>query len=124
MYMVVMEYVPESKGRSLYLAPLPSPLALEVIQRGIGQALDLLHNEGLVFGDLREGNMLYLLEGEGRVLLVDFDGVGEDGKDRYSATLNPEADLGVVRWQIMERVHDRENLERLMGRLSRGASET
>ena len=124
MYMVVMEYVPKSKGQSLYAAPPPSPSALEVIRQGIGQALDLLHKEGLVFGDLREGNMLYLPEGEGRVLLVDFDGVGEDGKGRYSATLNPEADLGVVRWQIMERVHDRENLERLMGRLSRRASET
>ena len=120
MYMVVMEYIPKSKGQSLYAASPPPPSALEVIQRGIDRALDLLHEEGLVFGDLREGNVLYLPEGEGRVLLVDFDGVGQDGKDRYSATLSPDAKLGVVRWQVMEKVHDRENLKRMMGRLSSG----
>jgi len=97
MYMVVMEYVPQSKGQSLFAAPLRSPSALEVIQKGVSQALDLLHKEGLVFGDLQEGNILYLPEGEGRVMLVDFDGVGQDGKDRYSASLNPDTELGVVR---------------------------
>ena len=124
MYMVVMEYIPTSKGQSLYAAPPQSLSALEVIRQGVSQALDLLHKEGLVFGDLREGNMLYLPEGEGRVLLVDFDGVGQDGKDRYSASLNPDTELGVVRWQIMEKVHDRKNLEQLMRRISRRVSKT
>jgi len=122
--MVVMEYIPASKGQSLYAGPPPSPSALEAIGQGVGQALDLLHKEGLVFGNLREGNMLYLPEGEGRVLLVDFDGVGQDGKDRYSASLNPDTELGVVRWQIMEKVHDLSNLEQLMKRLSRMVSKT
>ena len=116
--MVVMEYIPPSKGQSLYAGLPPSTSALEVIRQGVGQALDLLHKEGLVFGDLREGNMLYLPEGEGRVLLIDFDGVSQDGKDRYSATLNPDTELGVVRGQIMEKGHDRRNLEQLMMRLS------
>ena len=98
--MVVMEYVPKSKGQSLHAAPPPSLLVLEVIRRGIHQALGLLHKEGLV-------------------LLVDFDGVGQDGRDRYSASLNPALQLGVGRWQIMERVHDSQNLERMMERLSR-----
>ena len=124
MYMVVMEYIPMSKGQSLYTARLPSTSALEVIQQGVDQALNLLHKEGLVFGDLREGNMLYLPEGEGRVLLIDFDGVGQDGKDRYSATLNPDTELGVVRWQIMEKVHDRRNLEQLVMRVSRRVPKT
>ena len=122
--MVVMDYIPMSKGQSLCAVPPSSPSTLEVIQRGIGQALDLLHKEGLVFGDLRERNMLYLPEGEGRVLLVDFDGVGKDGEDRYSASLNPATELGVVRWQIMEKVHDRRNFEQLMMRLSRRMSKT
>ena len=124
MYMVVMEYIPSPKGQSLYAAPLRSTSALEVIRQGVCQALDLLHKEGLVFGDLREGHMLYLPEGEGRVLLIDFDGVGQDGEDRHSATLNPDTELGVVRWQIMEKVHDRRNLEQLMMRLSRRVPKT
>ena len=61
--------------------------------------------------------MLYLEE-EGRALLVDFDNVGRDGKDRYSACLNPDAGLGMDRLQIMEKSHDTENMGRLMDRLS------
>ena len=43
------------------------------------------------------GNKIYLyLLDCGCILLVDFDGVGRDGADRYSAYLNPNAGLGVV----------------------------
>ena len=76
----------------------------------------ILHTQDLVFGDVRELNVLYLPE-EGRVLPVDFDGVDLDGKDSYSACLNPDAGLGVGRLQIMEKPHDIDNLERLMARL-------
>ena len=62
--------------------------------------------------------MLYLPESEGRVLLVDFDGVGQHGKDRSSATLNPEAKLCVHGWQVMEKAHDLQNLLLMMRRLS------
>jgi serine/threonine protein kinase len=117
MYMVVMEYIPESRGRSLSsLRRLE--FSSKVIDLGVTKALDFLHEQDLVFGDLREPNVLYLPEGEGRVLLVDFDGVGQDGVDRYSAALNPKARLGVRKRQIMERLHDEENLKRLMERLS------
>ena len=119
MYMIVMDYIPKSEGQSLHSAPPLLSSALEVVQRGIDQALNLLHEKGLVFGDLREANVLYLPEGGGRVMLVDFDGVGLDGRDRYSASLNPEAGLGVDRWEIMRKAHDSENLRQLMGRLSR-----
>ena len=119
---MVMGYVPSAKGQSLHAAPLLPLSALEDIRRGIRQTLDLLHDKGLVFGDLREANVLYLPEGEGRVLLVDFDCVGQDGVDRYSASLNPELRLGVGRRQITEKAHDCRNLEWMMGGLSRGVS--
>jgi len=122
MYMVVMEYIPKSKGQSLFVAPPPQP-ALEGVRKDIERALNLLHEKDFVFGDLRESNVLYLPEGGGRVFLVDFDGVGQDGKDRYSACLNPETGLGVARGQIMEKAHDRMNLERLMERLSSRVSQ-
>ncbi|KAF9644456.1 hypothetical protein BDM02DRAFT_947327 [Thelephora ganbajun] len=122
-YMVVMEYIPKSKGQSIdpHSSPDSSPVP-EVVHRDVSKGLALLHGQNLVFGDLRETNLLYLLEGEGRVLFVDFDGVGQDGVDRYSACLNPGAGLGVHRWQVMEKVHDRQNLGRLMERLSRRMS--
>ena len=116
MFMVVMEYIPVSEGKSLYAVSLPAP-ALEAVRRDVTQALDLLHGRNLVFGDLREVNVLYL-EKSNRALLVDFDGVGRDGEDRYSACLNSEAGLGVDKQQIMEKLHDTENMGRLMDRLS------
>lgn len=42
-------------------------------------------------------NVLYSPEDVGRALLVDFDGVGRHGKNRYSACLTPDAGLGVTR---------------------------
>ena len=62
--------------------------------------------------------MLYLPEDGRRTLLVNFDSIGEDRKDRYSACLNPEAKLGVDQGQIMEKAHDHKNLEQLMKRLN------
>ena len=114
MYMVVMEYVP---AKSLYnISPLP-PRIPNVVERDVSKALELLHDDDLVFGDLQEQNVLYLPEGGGRALLVDFDGVGRDGKDMYSICLSGHAGLGVGRLQIMEKSHDSDNLERLVTRL-------
>ncbi|KAF9644455.1 hypothetical protein BDM02DRAFT_3212847 [Thelephora ganbajun] len=123
MYMVVMEYMPKSKGQSIGSRSstdgLPPPA---VVLRDVSKGLDLLHERNLVFGDLRETNLLYLAGDGGQVLFVDFGGVGRDGMDKYSACLNPGAGLGVDRGQVMEKVHDRQNLGRLMERLSRRMS--
>ena len=117
MFMVVMQYLP---GTSLLDVPLPLPAsAHEAVHRDVSRALELLHGHDLVFGDLREANLLYLPEEGGHVLLVDFDSVGRDGEDRYPACLNSDAGLGVDRLQIMEKSHDIENFGRLMDRLSR-----
>ena len=51
-------------------------------------------------------------------MLVDFDGVSQDGKDQYSACLNRAAGLGMDKLQIMEKSHDLDNLERLMAGFS------
>ena len=103
--------------RSQPVGPPAPQLKAEVIGRDVSKALEFLHESNFVFGDLRETNMLYLLEDGSRVLLVDFDGVGLGRTDRYSACLNPEAGLGVARGQIMQQSHDDENLKQLMKRL-------
>ena len=129
MYMVVMEYIPRSRGRDLHsIACGLSPLkpTQEVVRRDVTKALGLLHEQNLVFGDLQEENLLYLPEDGGRVLLVDFDDVGRDGEDRYSACLDHAVGsaLGVDKWQIMKMAHDVRNLNRLMepsGWMSRNA---
>ena len=116
MFMVVMQYVP---GVPLLDVLLPLPAAThEAVRRDVSEALELLHGQDLVFGDLREANILYLPEDGGRAMLVDFDGVGRDGEDRYSACLNLGLRFGVARLQIMEKSHDVKNFTRLMERLS------
>ncbi|KAF9787419.1 hypothetical protein BJ322DRAFT_1055076 [Thelephora terrestris] len=115
MFMVVMQYISPSDGMALADILPPRPHA-DVVRPHISKALDLLHAKEFVFGDLREQNVLYL--SDGRILLVDFDGVGVHGISRYSVCLNIEAGLGVRRNQIMDKSHDLENLERLMRRLS------
>lgn len=88
-YMVVMEYIPKSRGQSTSLGL--APWVPEVVYQDVVKALGLLHKV-FVFGDLRETN-LYLPEDGGRMLLVEFNGVGMDGEDRYSACLDP-----AVKW--------------------------
>ena len=119
MFMVVMEYMPGASLFDILLnTPLPLPASIhEAIRRDVPWALEILHEHDFVFGDLREGNLLYLPEDGGRVIFIDFDGVGRHGEDRYSASLNPDAGLGVARLQIMEKSHDTDNFGRLMGRL-------
>lgn len=56
--MVVMQHIPDA---SLLRASLPLPTsALEVDLWDVAQTLELLHAQHLVFGDLREANVLYL----------------------------------------------------------------
>ncbi|KAF9779324.1 hypothetical protein BJ322DRAFT_1089798, partial [Thelephora terrestris] len=124
MYMVVMEYIPESRGRSAdtkvydYGPPLPPNLP-QIVQQEVHKALRLLHEQQLVFGDLREPNLLYLPESGGRILLVDFDMVGGDGEATYSACLNPKGGFapGVRRGQVMKKEHDFGNLQMVLERL-------
>ena len=117
MEMVIMEYIPASESSSLEGSPKLFP-ACDIVHRDVSKALKLLHGQGLVFSDLQELNILYLPEVD-CALLIDFDGVGRDGVDRYPTCLNPDVDLGVERLQIMDKSHDLENLEELMKWLSK-----
>src|SRR5438046_9227519 len=70
-------------------------------------AINALHEKGFVFGDLRWPNIMVL---NGRAKILDFDWCGNDGEDRYPATLN---DLGDINWHqdvhrgsIMRKEHD------------------
>jgi len=115
--MAVMEYLP---GASLRDAPLLLPaVAYEAIRRDVSRTLELLHEQDLIFGDLQEENLLYLPEDGGRTLLVGFDSVGHDGKDRYLPSLSPDVGPRVDRlWQIMEKSDDTGDFGKLMDRLS------
>ncbi|KAI1787835.1 hypothetical protein LXA43DRAFT_950780 [Ganoderma leucocontextum] len=83
--MVVME---ELQRGSTYIHPRKSNSNdRAIIKRDIRQALDLLHVNHLVHGDIREPNMVIA---HGRGHLIDFDSAGEEGVARYPESLNPK----------------------------------
>ena len=113
--MVVMDCIPEAKSvRQFRDEGLSLP---PVILGEVERAVALLHNGGFVFGDLRDGNILYLEDqgGEERVMLVEFDWTGIDGVSRYSATLNRHGEWaeGVCPYGVMKKEHDLWQIKRL-----------
>jgi len=81
----------------------------------------LPHEQNIIFGDLREPNILYDVS-KSCTFVTDFDWPAADGVSRYPSTLNltdqrPE----VVPYGIMHRAHDLWQLERLEDLFQRGA---
>ncbi|KAL5520789.1 hypothetical protein ACEPAF_2792 [Sanghuangporus sanghuang] len=105
--MVVMDYIDSP--------PLSDSLKqknyLDICER-VGEAMQLLHNKKLVFGDLRPQNIV--LDAEKRPLLIDFDFTGTHGVDRYPASWDTkEHHPDVRRHGIMYKEHDDFLLEKL-----------
>ena len=114
--MVVMEHLED--GESIWRLrqgrkPIPIP---ESVLKDVEGALRLLHENGLVFGDFRDANVVV---SKWRGFLVDFDWAGRDGEDRYPAALNrsnkwhPE----VRAHGVMRKAHDDWQLEQLEAQL-------
>jgi hypothetical protein len=116
LYMVVMEHV---EAESLWRLRLQHKLIPPIVLTKVEEALNILHNAGIVFGDLRDPNILFAASddaaSEGRVFLVDFDWPGMDGEHRYPATLNRENGYHseVLPFGVMRKVHDLFMLEKL-----------
>jgi hypothetical protein len=111
LYMVVMDRV---DGKSIWQLKEDKIEVPEIVSKRVGDALRLLHESNVVFGDLRDPNIIYDAF-KGRVVLVDFDWPGKDGESRYPATLNtsncwPEE---VLPYGIMRKSHDLWQLDRL-----------
>lgn len=83
-------------------------------RQDIKEALDLLHEKGLVFGDLRPPNIMLcerdISDGETEqgAMLVDFDWAGKDGKQPYPPSLNTEVKWpdGVEPAGFIRKAHD------------------
>ena len=113
LYMVVMDRV---DGKSIWQlqaerTPIPA-VVLEKVEKAVG----LLHGNDIVFGDLRDPNILYVAD-ENCVMLVDFDWPAKDEEGRYPAVLNPNNTWSedVLPYGIMRKSHDIWQLNRLKG---------
>ena len=85
LFMVVMEYI---RGETFTLAKSKmNKDRVETVKSEIQHALRLLHDHGLVFGDLRPPNVM--ITEENTVKLIDFDWAGEAGQVKYPHLLSP-----------------------------------
>ncbi|KAF9484913.1 hypothetical protein BDN70DRAFT_917313 [Pholiota conissans] len=111
LYMVVMDRI---CGKFLWqLNQEKTPVPSFIVDQ-VEQAVHLLHAENIVFGDLRDNNIIYDASKE-RAVLIDFDWPGMHGKTRYPATLNTTGKWadGVVQYAVMDKDHDLWQLDRL-----------
>ena len=79
MYMVIMDYVD-----SVPLFCVQGPRDNQKIYNDVEEAINLLHEHDLVFGDLRVQNIVP--KPGGGAMLIDFDWVGRHEVDRYPAS--------------------------------------
>jgi len=114
LYMVVMDRV---DGKSIWQLQEERKPVPEVVFKMFEDAV-LLHERNIVFGDLRDPNILYVASkgsDKGCVNLVDFDWPEKNREGRYPAALNlnntwPEE---VLPYGIMRLSHDLWQLDRL-----------
>jgi serine/threonine protein kinase len=106
--MIVMEYV---DGKTAHGVPNELSIAFKDVEK----AMKVLHDAGLVFGDLRTPNIM-IKKDTGRGLLIDFDWCAKVGQGRYPKTINVKS----VRWHpyvqgggVMKQEHDLHMLELL-----------
>ncbi|KJA26397.1 hypothetical protein HYPSUDRAFT_133001 [Hypholoma sublateritium FD-334 SS-4] len=97
------------------------PIVLEKVDA----AMKLLHQNDIVFGDLRDANVLFAPSpgntmAGGRVYLVDFDWASRAGVGRFPATLDRENYDGSMQpYGIMEKDHDTKQFESLSQSITR-----
>ncbi|THV04062.1 hypothetical protein K435DRAFT_714825 [Dendrothele bispora CBS 962.96] len=89
------------------------------IYADVHRAVDILHDKGIVFGDLRLPNIL-VRDISQRAVLVDFDWAAKEGEGRYPPTIDPDSlshgwASGVERYGLMKKEHDLHMLEMLKG---------
>lgn len=77
---IVMDYVEECSMET-------KKVDKEQVKRDLRDAVDSLHGERLVHGDLRRANILIT---ENRAMVVDFDWAGTEDEVRYPASMNKE----------------------------------
>jgi serine/threonine protein kinase len=109
--MVVMEYI---DGKTLTQVKMNAQTT-EKVRLELWRALDLLHDRGLVFGDLRPPNVM--ITKEHKVKLIDFNWAGEEGQARYPSPSLISSDIkwaaGVEALGVIKKDHDMEMLDRL-----------
>ena len=117
--MVVMEYVEGLTAHAAFYSEEKGALP-DGVHGVVQRAVKLMHDNDMVHGDIRLGNILIAKAGEGddigtRVKIVDFDWAGKAGEVRYPLRLSqvinwPE---GVMSYAPITKAHDEEMVRKL-----------
>ncbi|KAK0242163.1 hypothetical protein EDD85DRAFT_278209 [Armillaria nabsnona] len=113
--MVMMGYVEGKTATKVFNGAALSQNIVGDLKR----ALDILHTEGLVFGDLRRPNIM-IVPGpneDDTAQLIDFDWAGKENEVRYPIHLNQSKEVkwadGVGSYRKIDKKHDVDMLELL-----------
>lgn len=110
--MVVMVYVEGKTASKVFSGATLSPNVVGDLER----ALNILHGEGFVFGDLRRPNIMIMPE-DNTVRLIDFDWAGRENEARYPIHLNQSKEVkwadGVGSYRKIHKKHDLDMLNLL-----------
>ncbi|CAG8796603.1 18145_t:CDS:2, partial [Racocetra persica] len=85
-YMVVMDYI---EVVPLYYCDSLSHDEYKIILECVEEAIDKLHDENIVYADLRDSNILVnKSQGQYQGMLIDFDWAGKEGIECYPSFMN------------------------------------
>jgi hypothetical protein len=102
---VVMDFVEGKNAHDLF----PTGRLPDSKFRFVKEAMDILHAQFIVFGDLRLSNIIVAEDGD-KPMLIDFDWCGKNMSARYPPDLNDISDIlwhsGVERNGLMAIEHD------------------
>ena len=109
--MVVMDYI--DSDTLIVPKRKMNKETIETVRSEIRRALDLLHDNGLVFGDLRPPNVM--ITKAGKVKLIDFNWAGDEGQAKYPSLISDDITWpeGVKALAVMRREHDLAMLNKL-----------
>ncbi|CAH1767615.1 7779_t:CDS:2, partial [Entrophospora sp. SA101] len=106
--MIIMEYLSPEKFITVYEALSPpdktkSDKFLELAKN----AINLLHGEGYVHGDVRTSNLM-ISNDKDRIMIVDFDWAGQEGVAKYPYIMNMNVPWshGVQNGGMIRKEHD------------------
>lgn len=112
--MVVMEFI---EGRVAHEEWDDEPIP-DAVREKIREAVDLLHSQSFVHGDLRKTNFM-IQDGSGapeeRVRIIDFDWAGKESEVRYPLHLSANAYGvdGIADYELIKHEHDKAMISKL-----------
>ena len=111
--MVVMDYIDGDTLASAKKKKRLDEKTTQFVRSEVLRAIEILHFNGLVFGDLRSPNVTITIVNE--VKLIDFNWAGEEGQAKYPSLISSDIKwaAGVEALGVIKKDHDMEMLNQL-----------